>query len=113
MATYETYETDPDYDAMYDTMKDANTSEAKVIQEILWLSFIYVQIRDGSREWLNVWYAEGHKIIGGKGKPLLLCSFASIRCFVSKLCSFVSGSGSWTGSPGAEQERKQEGKHSF
>ena len=35
MATYETYETDPEYDTMYDTMKDANTSEAKVIEEIL------------------------------------------------------------------------------
>ena len=35
MATYETYETDSEYDAMYDTMKDANTSEAKVIEEIM------------------------------------------------------------------------------
>ena len=35
MATCETNETDPEYDAMYDTMKDANTSEAKVIEEIM------------------------------------------------------------------------------
>ena len=32
MTKFETYETDPDYDSMYDTMKSAY--EAKVIQDI-------------------------------------------------------------------------------
>ena len=34
MTKFQTYETDPDYDSMYDTMKSANSSEAKVIQDI-------------------------------------------------------------------------------